>query len=40
MDIVEDQKHKFYIGCQFHPEFKSSIEDPCPLFKSFIKILI
>jgi CTP synthase len=36
MDIVEDKGHKFYIGTQFHPEFKSSIENPCPLFKSFI----
>jgi CTP synthase len=36
MDIVEDKNHKFYLGTQFHPEFKSSIENPCPLFKSFI----
>ena len=36
MDIVEDYEKKFYIGSQFHPEFKSSIENPCPLFKSFI----
>ena len=36
MDIVEDKSNKFYIGTQFHPEFKSSIENPCPLFKSFI----
>ena len=39
MDIVEDPHHKFYIGSQFHPEFKSSIENPCLLFKSFIKKL-
>ena len=40
MDIVEDYEKKFYIGSQFHPEFKSSIENPCPLFKSFIISLI
>jgi CTP synthase len=40
MDIVEDRQHKFYIGSQFHPEFKSSIENPCPIFKSFINNLI
>lgn len=36
MDIVEDIEHKFYIGCQFHPEFKSSIEVPSPFFNMFI----
>tara|TARA_B100001063_G_scaffold239383_1_gene262865 strand:+ start:1173 stop:2789 length:1617 start_codon:yes stop_codon:yes gene_type:complete len=40
MDIVEDRQHKFYIGSQFHPEFKSSIESPSPLFTSFIDNLI
>ena len=36
MDIVEDNNCKFYVGCQFHPEFKSSIENPSPIFKYFI----
>lgn len=39
-DIIEDNTCKFYIGCQFHPEFKSSIEKPSPIFKSFINTLI
>lgn len=36
MDIVEDNNCTFYVGCQFHPEFKSSIENPSPIFKYFI----
>ena len=38
MDIVEDLKCKFYVGCQFHPEFLSSIETPAPLFDKFIAV--
>jgi len=38
MDIVENKSHRFYIGCQFHPEFKSSIEQPSPIFQTFINI--
>ena len=39
MDIVEDTKHPYYVGCQFHPEFKSSIEEPSLYFDMFIKNL-
>jgi len=38
MDIVEDSNHIFYIGCQFHPEFQSSISQPAPLFDKFVQI--
>ena len=37
VEIVEIKKHPWYLGCQFHPEFKSRPIDPHPLFKSFIK---
>ncbi|MBF0101740.1 MAG: CTP synthase [Desulfobacterales bacterium] len=37
VEIIEIQDHPFYIGCQFHPEFKSRPMLPHPLFKEFIK---
>ena len=36
-EIVELQNHPWYIGVQFHPEFKSRPLTPHPLFSSFIK---
>lgn len=37
VEVVEVTKNKFYIGCQFHPEFKSRPDKAHPLFKAFIK---
>lgn len=37
MEYIELPKHKFFVGTQAHPEFKSSIEDPSPLFFGFIE---
>jgi len=37
VEIVELAGHPFYVGCQFHPEFQSSLEKPHPLFISFIR---
>ena len=39
MEIVELQKgdHPFYLGTQFHPEFKTSPLKPHPLFLEFVK---
>ncbi len=36
VEIVEIPTHPFFIGCQFHPEFKSKPLEPHPLFSSFI----
>jgi len=36
VDIVELPDHPWFLGCQFHPEFKSTPFDPHPLFRSFI----
>ncbi|MES2760689.1 MAG: CTP synthase [Bacteroidota bacterium] len=36
-EIVEIPSHPFFIGVQFHPEYKSTVENPHPLFVSFIK---
>ena len=37
IDIVEYNKHPFYIGVQFHPEFNSNPLTDHPLFKTFIQ---
>lgn len=37
VEIVELKKHPFFVGVQFHPEFKSRPLNPHPLFKAFIK---
>ena len=36
VEIVEIPSHPFFIGVQYHPELKSSVEIPAPLFVSFI----
>ena len=36
VETVEIKEHPFYIGVQFHPEFKSRPNQPHPLFKGFI----
>lgn len=36
VEIVELKNHPWFVGCQFHPEFKSRPLEPHPLFKSFI----
>jgi CTP synthase len=36
VEIVEIPTHPFFIGCQFHPEFKSKPLEPHPLFLAFI----
>jgi len=36
VEIVELNDHPFFIGVQYHPELKSTVEAPAPLFVSFI----
>ena len=36
VEITEVPGHPWFLGCQFHPEFKSKPLEPHPLFKSFI----
>jgi CTP synthase len=36
VEICEIEGHPWYLGCQFHPEFKSKPLEPHPLFSSFI----
>lgn len=37
VEIVELKNHPWFLGCQFHPEFKSRPMDPHPLFRDFIR---
>jgi CTP synthase len=36
VEIVEIRNHPWFLGCQFHPEFKSRPLEPHPLFRAFI----
>ena len=36
VEVVEIGDHPWFIGCQFHPEFKSKPMEPHPLFAAFI----
>jgi len=36
VEIVELSDHPWFLACQFHPEFKSKLLAPNPLFRSFI----
>jgi CTP synthase len=36
VEIIEIGDHPWFLGCQFHPEFKSRPMDPHPLFRDFI----
>ncbi len=37
VEIVEIADHPWFVGVQFHPELKSTVENPHPLFVSFVK---
>lgn len=37
VEIMEIPSHPFFIGVQYHPELKSTVEKPAPLFVSFIE---
>ena len=37
VEIVEIPEHPFFVGVQFHPEYKSTPENPQPLFVAFVK---
>jgi CTP synthase len=37
VEIIEVSNHPFFIGVQFHPEYKSTVAEPHPLFKGFVE---
>jgi len=40
VEIVELPNHPFFIGVQFHPEYKSTVANPHPLFKGLIEAAV
>ena len=40
VEIIEIPSHSWFIGVQFHPEYSSTVENPHPLFVSFIRACI
>ncbi len=40
VEIVEIEDHPFFIGVQFHPELKSTVANPHPLFVRFVKATV
>jgi len=37
VEIVEIPEHPWFVGVQFHPEYKSTVKEPHPLFVRFVK---
>ncbi|MES2518723.1 MAG: CTP synthase [Bacteroidota bacterium] len=40
VEVVELKDHPFFIGVQFHPEYKSNVANPAPLFIHFVKAVL
>lgn len=40
VEIVEIPEHKWFVGVQFHPEYKSTVLNPHPLFVGFVNAII
>uniref|UniRef100_UPI003562BF75 CTP synthase n=1 Tax=Ancylomarina sp. TaxID=1970196 RepID=UPI003562BF75 len=38
VEVVEIENHKWFVGVQFHPEYKSTVLNPHPLFVEFVKV--
>ena len=36
VEVIELPDHPYFIGCQYHPELKSTVENPHPLFVHFV----
>ncbi len=37
VEIIELKNHPWFVGVQFHPEYKSTVENPHPLFVKFVR---
>ena len=40
VEIVEIPDHPWFVGVQFHPEYKSTVDNPHPLFVNFVKAAV
>jgi CTP synthase len=37
VEVIELPNHPYFVGCQYHPELKSTVENPHPLFVHFVE---
>ena len=37
VEVIEIPDHPWFVGTQYHPEYKSTVARPAPLFVSFVK---
>jgi CTP synthase len=40
VEMIELREHPYFVGCQFHPEFKSRPHQPHPLFARFVRAAV
>jgi len=40
VEVVEIDSHPWFVGAQFHPEYKSTVANPHPLFVAFVKAVL
>ena len=40
VDIVEIPSHPWFVAVQFHPEYRSTVENPHPLFVDFVRAAV
>jgi CTP synthase len=40
VEVVELANHPFFIGVQYHPEYKSTVANPHPIFVSFVAAMV
>jgi CTP synthase len=40
VEIIEIENHPFFIGVQYHPEYKSTVANPHPIFVSFVQAMV
>jgi CTP synthase len=40
VEVIEIPDHPWFVGVQFHPEYKSTVAEPHPLFTAFIKAVM
>jgi CTP synthase len=40
VEVVEIPDHPWFVGVQYHPEYKSTVSNPHPIFKAFVKAVL
>ena len=40
VEIVEIEDHPWFVGVQYHPEYKSTVSNPHPLFVAFVRAAV